>query len=183
MFLLIMAGMLSAQAAPPASWNPVDDPLAPARQGLMLCSNPDHDTKLCSGIISFAFESGGPIAGRSWTGVESYLPVSIQIKSKVEVKNSEFCFHVAVKDVDDIVFFISDAPAKPGEIELLENDVRTMLANDIAGKQVCHRHFVDGNNLMARVFVDGEEDIDAAATLAWIDKAAGYRLLPADQMY
>jgi hypothetical protein len=183
MLFLIAAGALFSQATPLSSWTPVDDPLAPARQDLLLCSNPDHDAKTCNSIIRFVFQDGGSITGQSWNGVESYLPVSFKIKSKVENRNLEFCFHVTAKDIDDAAFLIGDKPAAPGDIDLLKKDVRTMLVDDIAGKQLCHRHFMDGDKLMVRMFVDGVEDIDAASTRAWVDQAAGYALLPADQIY
>lgn len=51
-----------AFAAPAAASAQETDPLAPARAGMIVCFEPDDETKRCSGIYTYSFDDQGGIS-------------------------------------------------------------------------------------------------------------------------
>jgi hypothetical protein len=168
--------LLSSQIASEPNLQPITDPLAPAREGKSYCQSPNREAKTCSGISTYRFEADGSIIGRSVGALNNDPPLSFAIEGVTEIKEGSICFTIRQKDLDAMYLMVGSErfDSEPGDKLLALR--RESMATEILDKEICEKHYRDGDRLTYTTFVDSVENADMSGDYVLIDDSSGYRL-------
>lgn len=152
-----------------------DDPLAPAREGKLLCNRPNKDHKTCLSINSYTFKSDGTISNSSTSLLSPTQPVTMTTVTSVAIRNGAYCGRIRKEDLDASVFQANGQKLPDAQAAQLRAQIAGALAS-LIGKEICTTFVPDADGLQAQAKVDGTSEPKFNRHVIWIAPGEGYTI-------
>lgn len=152
-----------------------DDPLAPARAGMVECFKPDAAHKTCAEIDVYTFDAQGGIRNRQEVMLVPKPLVVATADSAVTVHDGAVCGTLDKQDYDNAAITVDGNPA-PGDVA---TNIRNLLSDSAKadlGKESCIALVPQGDGFATRMTIGGVEKPDQASTALWVKPEEGYTL-------
>lgn len=154
------------------------DPLAPARDGLVECGDPDDAKKTCKTMATYQSLGGGLY---STTGVAT-LPalggLTVEMTIQVEVRQGAVCGAFQAADVAQAKLFKNGRALSGDEAAPILAQMEQM-ARPMFGQTLCDTHeAVAGGLVKTRTTINGEPKPAMDSALRWVKPWDGYTLAP-----
>lgn len=152
-----------------------DDPLAPARQGMMRCYDPDRAAKTCRHTIRYLFQPDGRIVGDEVVTMQETPRIVMHMQATETVVDGMVCEKFVPEDYRTARFTIDGVEVPDEELEDWQGaaiDVNVVRP----GQTMCLRSQLVGDVYRNQGFVDGKPMGPADWTWIWVDPAEGWRV-------
>ena len=167
----IVAGGLFAGAASAQKPGMATDAFAPARDGKLICTEPDTGPKLCDAIWRVTFGTDGMILGRA-DRIGSH-GILMSVPFVMTLKDGALCTSPGAINVDKIRLTRNNAPLDAEQDKEMRAEMRADLANnDIS--EACIKPVTRGDGLVLVSIIDGEARHDMENRMIWVSPEDGY---------
>lgn len=154
--------------------NSIDDPLAPARQGQLQCHSPDVARKTCAALAGYTFEADGGILNQAEVLLNPSPAIVMHNEMRVFIREGAVCGDMS--DLAKARFTIGGQVADENVTSLLRAQVTAAFSQ--LGGEGCTRYAPNGEGILAKVMIDGEERPDLNQPVMWVSPDAGWSVAP-----
>jgi hypothetical protein len=154
-------------------------PLAPARDGLVQCYEPNVEQKTCQSIASYRFETNGRILNKAETVLGDNPRIVLIAEAEVYVRDGAECSSESVSP-DHILSVEVDGLALSGDdLAGISQVIATAINEEVGEGEFCstYHHKPDGS-MTALVTVSEQPRADLSAVVRWVRREDGWRLEP-----
>jgi hypothetical protein len=151
------------------------DPLAPAREGSLLCIRPKADKKGCNTLLRYDFRDGGII--RVQADVTMSETVVMSLNFEAIIKSGAVCSVGREEDVRAATFMIGGRPASAEET----GSLRGYLANNIRTlpvSEACLNFVATTQGFMVETSIGGIRHAEMDEPMIWVSPTDGYIAVP-----
>lgn len=168
-FLALIGCLESDSAAQSMSEN--RDPLASAREGLLLCIRPKFDKKECNTLVKYVFNSASAIEAHA--DVTMSAEVVMSSKFVTTIQSGAVCGASREEDTRSATFTIAGRPASAQETSFLRDQVASNMR--MRPTRVACLNFLTGpQGLVAEVVLDGVRHPEMDEAMIWVLPDQGY---------
>jgi hypothetical protein len=186
-----MAGMVGRALATP--WSPPlliaaalallsvqnTDPLAPAREGRILCYGPQADQRACEGFSRFSFEGDGRITNASVTVLASDPPITMRSSLKVYIRDGAECTMIADPADMFTAILVGDQPLQGEAFKTMSDGMAAALRENLGIGEYCTTYAPIGDGVLETITsVNGVPKPSTRNRAIWIDPNEGWRIAP-----
>jgi hypothetical protein len=170
---LVAAGVLLLTACAPQAPK-ADDPLAPARDGKIICLLPAASEKLCNTMVRLEFGADGVATVHS----EVLMPIQptsfvMSVSYPATIKDGAFCGTVRPSHLDTAAFTKRGEAIESAEAESIRAQLKAnMVARNIG--EACLTPVLQAGGYSLQTTEDGVAQPDLSAPMTWIEADAGY---------
>ena len=164
--------MLMMLAANPAA----SDPLAPAREGKIMCVVPNVEKKTCIGITRYRVAT----TDRYETTTSLFLApsplITMDVRTEGTVKGEEMCETVKLASFQAGTVFLNGQPADEATSGAVKSQMAAALGA-LDGKRACSV-FVPAEDgmILNQATIDGAPRADLSQKFIWVSEGDGYTL-------
>jgi hypothetical protein len=171
-----LIGLIALAAASPAS--SADDPLAPARAGMIRCYEPEPAAKTCHSTMQFLFDTDGTIRADEVITLGTDRRLVMRMQAVHVVRDGMVCETMLVADYERARFTVGGTGAVGQELADLRK--LAMDVNSLSpGHTMCTRPVLKDGAYRNRAFIDGKELDGEFSPWIWVDPREGWRVLDA----
>lgn len=157
----------------------VPDPLAPARDGMVQCHDPRLDTKTCTGIGAYTFESDGTIQNQATFALPSGRDaLVVKTTVPVTVRDGAVCGPISRDAIKTASVYLNGRRVPPDDANQIRVQLMAVLAARF-GKEICTTYRAFKNEYYAAVTIDGAPDPASSDYVLWVKPDDGYTVVPA----
>lgn len=152
-----------------------NDPLAPAREGSLLCIRPKTENKECNTLLRYAFGDGGIIKVQADVTMSETVVMSLNFEAII--KSGAVCSVGREEDVRAATFIIDGRPASAEET----GSLRDYLANNIRTRpvsEVCLNFVAKTQGFVAETTIGGVRHAEMDEPMIWVSPTDGYIAFP-----
>ncbi|MDB5677145.1 hypothetical protein [Sphingomonas bacterium] len=168
--LLLATSMMTAPS--------IDDPLAPARRGLIRCSIPDTARKTCRTFGRYSLKSGDRYLV-DVRGLTTNDGLVIEYRASGAVERGAICLTLTENIIGQAQFIKSGVTLTNAALAAARQRTIDFLY-PLLGKKICSRDRRDGTGTRAEVSVDDARIPELDKPVRWISEGDGYTIAPPD---
>jgi hypothetical protein len=172
MMRTLLAALLASLVGGLAYAQPVPDPLAPARNGLVQCFTPDVAIKACRAIGSYAFNADGSIDSTAVVVVNLQPLIVMTVTSPAFVRDEMLCGPLDLAHLEAASFAVEGVPAAESETAAFRAAMRTRMAPMVG--EVCSAYTAQGEGFAVAGYHNGSQHDGLSDFMIWIDPSDGY---------
>lgn len=161
-----------------AATDAVSSPLMKADEGFEQCYEANDDAKTCQSLATYSRNSDGTWTNTAVVLVSPAQPITLETATPVTVKDGAICGFIRKDDLLDGKLRYSG--------NLLPSDEAAPILAKIADgmsammdKEICTTYLGDGNDLLAKVKIDGAGASLPEQRVRWVRQSDGYSVAPA----
>lgn len=156
------------------------DPLAPARQGLVQCYDPDAARKLCRAIGSYEFGADGAIVSLARTRLQDSPAIVMFARSRVVIRDGKECSLGDLKETDIEKIEVNGQPLDDATLAVARTQIVAGLPDFMKGGQpLCSTYPARTDAAMTvTVEIGGVAHPELTATVLWVNPADGWTVTP-----
>lgn len=159
--------------AAPAAAQIVEDPLAPAREGLLQCHAPDLARKTCMAIVAYQI-TGDRIVAPAEMLVSYDGPIIMSQRTIVYVKGSAVCGVVTPSDYTTARYTIGGRAMPAQQAQQLAAQI--VNGNPLLNTELCTSYRRSGSMLRAESTAGGRRIPEVDMDVIWVRRSEGFRL-------
>jgi hypothetical protein len=168
-----MIGLIVAAAVLGAA---PEDPVAPARQGLVQCYAPDPARKTCRSIGGYSFQPDGAILNSASVLISPSPLIVMRTVAPVQIKTGAICGRISQTDVDQASFTYEGKPLEGDGAARLRGAIGGAMS-PLLGHEICTAFVADGDVLSGQVSLDGVRKADMDQKVLWVSPS-DYEVAP-----
>lgn len=147
------------------------DPLASAREGLLLCIRPKIDKRECNTLTRYVFDSESAIDAHA--DVTMSAEVVMSLKFVTTIQSGAVCSAFREEDTRSATFTIAGRPASAQETSFLRDQVASNMRIRPTGV-TCLNFLTSPQGLVAQVILDEVRHPEMDEPVIWISPDQGY---------
>lgn len=154
---------------------PVADPMAPARDGLVACSDPDIYFKSCTVMTRYTSDGAGAYTFSSQMVLDDAENVLMHVPGRVVIRGAALCERYSPRLVDQVHITVDGDDATAEELRVVRGNLKDVLRPFI-GKEMCTTVTTveDSDILSSYVTIDGKRSSEMETHFMWVDPADGW---------
>jgi hypothetical protein len=162
---------------------PVDNPLAPAAQGLIECANPDEIAKTCRSLARYTPQPDGSFINQAEVLLVASEPVTISFAGPTRLKGNEVCGTLTTEMVKKgTLRYAGTVVPDKAAVQITPRILAGLTRAGVLDKEICTTQSPDGthdgNGFLEKATIDGRTTPADDAHLVWIRPDAGYTVGP-----
>ncbi|NBW06794.1 MAG: hypothetical protein EBR82_02075 [Caulobacteraceae bacterium] len=156
------------------------DPLAPARQGMVQCYDPDTARKLCRAMGFYEFGADGAILNRAETRLQDAPVIVMFAHSTVVIRDGKECSVEPIRPADIDRIEIDGQPLPTDALGPVRAQIVAGLPDMLKGDQpLCSTYPAKTDGPMqVTVDVGGVAHPELTSTVLWVRPADGWKVRP-----
>jgi len=159
-----MIGLIVAAAVAGAA---PEDPIGPAKQGLVQCYAPDAAKKTCRSIGAYAVQADGTIQNAATTLISKSPAIVMRTTAPVKIKAGAVCGVIQQADLDNASFTYEGAALQGDDLAKLKAAIGSAMT-PLIGHEVCTTFTANGDMLSGEVSLDGARKPDMDQKVVWV---------------
>lgn len=159
-----MVGLILAAAVLGAS---PQDPIEPAKQGLVQCYAPDAAKKTCRSMGAYTVQADGTILNAATTLISPSPLIVMRTTAPVQIKAGAICGVIRQDDLDGASFTYEGKALEFDGAAKLKTAIGSAMA-PLIGREVCTAFTADGDALTGQVSLDGVRQPDMDQKVLWV---------------
>ncbi|GAA0621807.1 hypothetical protein GCM10009422_17050 [Brevundimonas kwangchunensis] len=153
----------------------IEDPLAPAREGKLMCVSPNTEAKTCSGLVTYSFEADGAIVTEARTAVSAAPPIVLLTRTPMHMRGALECSRT-----DDFASQITGVEIQGqalagdqlnGMRQIIGAQAQQMLGT---GEMCAAYHSAADDKVRYEITMEGVAKPELGGEILWIDANAGW---------
>ncbi|MDE1914944.1 MAG: hypothetical protein KGJ57_05345 [Sphingomonadales bacterium] len=170
---------LMPQPHPPAP--PVDNPLAPARMGLIECASPDVIARTCRSLARYTPQADGSFINHAEVLLLPNELVTMTIAGRARLKGNAACATLTTAMVKGATLRYAGnvVPAKL-KLRFTPRILSGLARAGVLDKEVCSTQSPEGDGFIEHTTIDGQAPPGGETHLVWVRPDAGYTVGPRD---
>lgn len=160
------------------AWQPVADPLAPARAGKVQCLDPDPAARSCRGMAWFDLRPDGSVEARQIIIFPNMPAYAAEARFRLRREGAALCGVLSETEMASHRVVHSRAPFAPARDDRIIILFREAMVGALWNRKLCSHHYArTGDDLMQEVgTIDGQFAGELMSLYIWVDPKAGWRL-------
>jgi hypothetical protein len=152
---------------------PLADPLAPAREGMVACYSPITEGRTCRAIHTYVFNADDTATSVATASLQQAPSIVMRIRSTVSSRDGLVCGPQGASNVEAATFEIDGVPASLEQTQELRDAMRAALASRFG--ELCSTFSRTGETISVASLLDGRR-LPNVNTMIWVRPTDGYVL-------